>query len=78
MPRERGWDPLLREAAVRGVHYADAPAMQGLATPEYSHLSAACAPVYTDAYVRALARLTPRIALRADAPPPLSPRDCGG
>jgi hypothetical protein len=76
MPRARGWEPLLREADVRGVHYQDVPAMQGLVMPEYSHLSGACATVYTDAYVRALAGLTPRLALRADAPPPLSPGDC--
>lgn len=76
LPRARGWDPLLRDAGVQGVYFDDEPAMRGLVTPEYSHLSAACATVYTDAYVRALARLTPRVSVRADAPPPLSPADC--
>ena len=76
LPRDAGWNPLLREAGVQGVYFDDEAAMRGLVTPEYSHLSAACATVYTDAYVRALARLTPRVGLRADAPPPLSPGDC--
>jgi hypothetical protein len=32
--------------------------------------------VFTDAYVRRLAELTPRLKLRADAPPPLGRLDC--
>ena len=44
--------------------------------PEWSHLSRACATVFTDAYVRALTRLTPRLTLVAQAPPPLAPEDC--
>jgi hypothetical protein len=74
--RAQGWDLLLRRAAVRGVHFDDYPAMQNLVLPEYSHLSRACATVFTDAYARAIASLTPRLTLRADAPPPLSPADC--
>jgi hypothetical protein len=46
--------------------------------PEYSHLSRACATVFTDAYVRGLAKLTPRLTLSAAAPPSLSPADCTG
>lgn len=76
LPRERGWDALLRASGAIGVHFEDEPAMQGLKTPEYSHLSRACARVYTDAFVRALARRTPRVRLRADAPTALSPADC--
>jgi hypothetical protein len=74
--RARGWDTLLANAQVRGVHFDDYPAMQGLVIPEYSHLSRACAKVFTDAYVRAIAGLTPRLTLRAQAPPPLAPADC--
>ena len=74
--RAQGWDVLLERADVRGVHFDDETAMQGLVLPEYSHLSRACATVFTDAYVRALARLTPRLSLSANAPPPLSPADC--
>jgi len=77
-PRARAWDPLLAAADVRGIHSDDEPSMQGLDLPEYSHLSRACATVFTDAYARALARVTPRIALRADAPPALKPTDCVG
>jgi hypothetical protein len=78
VPRARGWDTLLAKARVRGVHFNDYPAMQGLVLPEYSHLSRACATVFTDAYVRALTTLTPRLTLLAHAPPPLEPRDCNG
>jgi hypothetical protein len=74
--RARGWDALLSAADVRGIHFEDDPAMRGLDLPEYSHLSATCATVYTDAYVRALARVTPRLRVRADAPLPLTRVDC--
>jgi hypothetical protein len=76
--RARGWDTLLANARVGGVHFDDYPAMQGLVVPEYSHLSRACATVFTDAYVRAIAGLTPRLTLLAQAPPPLAAADCGG
>lgn len=76
VPRTRGWDRLLEGADVRGVHFADDPAMQGLVLPEYSHLSRACATVFTDAYVRAVAKLTPWLTLSPRAPPLLSPADC--
>jgi hypothetical protein len=76
LPRTRGWDRLLEGADVRGVHFADDPAMQGLVLPEYSHLSRACATVFTDAYVRAVAKLTPRLTLSPAAPSSLSPADC--
>ena len=74
--RSRGWDALLAHAQVRGIHFDDDSAMQGLFLPEDSHLSRACATVFTDAYVRALAKLTPRLTLSPVAPPPLSPADC--
>lgn len=76
LPRERGWDALLKVAGVAGAHFEDYASMQGLKTPEYSHLSRACAPVYTDAYARALAALTPRLRLQVRAPTPLTPKDC--
>jgi hypothetical protein len=69
---------LLRAAGIQGVHAQDDPVTRNLHLPELSHLSRACSTVYTDAYVRRLAQLTPRLNLRADAPPPLSARDCVG
>lgn len=74
--RARGWEALLAAADARGVHGHDDPITRDLYLPEQSHLSRACARVYTDAYVRSLAKLTPRIRLRADAPPRLAPDDC--
>ncbi len=76
LARSRGWDPLLAAATVQGIHADDVPAMQGLVFPEDSHLSRACATVFTDAYVRRLATLTDRIALHPDAPTTLSAADC--
>jgi len=76
IPRVRGWDPLLAAAHVQGVHVDDLPGMQDLVLPEYSHLNHACATVFTDAYVRRLTQLTPRLKLRKDAPSPLGAADC--
>lgn len=75
--REKGWDALLLHAAVKGIHADDQPGAAALRLPEYSHLSRRCALVYTDMYVRALTDLTPLLPLRPDAPPPLTPADCG-
>jgi hypothetical protein len=76
LPRARGWDGLLAAADVAGIHADDDPVSRELPLPELSHLSAACSTVYTDAYVRSLARLTSRLSVRADAPGPLSVHDC--
>jgi hypothetical protein len=78
LPRAKGWDPLLKAARVKGVHFDDMPNAQGLVIPELSHLSRACATVFTDAYVRELAKLTPRIHLLATAPAMLTPASCTG
>jgi len=77
LPKVKGWDALLRNTRTVGVHNDDLPAeVQNLTLPEWSHLNRACATVFTDAYVRRLASLTPRLKLRADAPPPLTRDDC--
>jgi hypothetical protein len=76
LPRSRGWDALLEAAQVRGIHFDDESAMQGLVIPEYSHLSRACATVFTDTYVRRLTELVPRIKLLGDVPSALAPKDC--
>jgi len=76
LPRKSGWDRLLAGANAKGIHADDLPQAQNLVIPEYSHLSRKCAAVFTDAYVRRLVELTPRLKLRSDAPPPLSRADC--
>lgn len=77
VPKAKGWDALLRNTHAVGVHNDDLPAdVQQLTLPEWSHLNRACATVFTDAYVRRLAALTPRVKLRAEAPPPLTRDDC--
>ena len=77
VPKAKGWDALLRKTHAVGVHNDDLPAeVQNLTLPEWSHLNRACATVFTDAYVRRLASLTPRLKLRADALPPLTRDDC--
>lgn len=77
VPRAKGWDVLVANNRSPAIHTDDLPpAVQGLTLPEWSHLNRKCARVFTDAYVRALARQTPRLALKADAPPPLTRADC--
>jgi len=78
LPRALGWDALLRAADVRGVHADDLPAARGLVLPDMSHLTHACAHVFTDVYVRALAEMTPRLRIMANAPPALPPAACTG
>jgi hypothetical protein len=76
IPKALGWDRLLVGANAKGIHADDLPQAQNLELPEYSHLSRKCAAVFTDAYVRRLVQLTPRLKLRADAPPPLDRSYC--
>ena len=76
VPKARGWDYLLRNTGSVGVHADELRQAQNLTLPEWSHLNRACATVFTDAYVRALAERTPRLKLRADAPRALGRADC--
>ena len=76
LPRAKGWDLLVAGTHAYGIHADDLPQAQNLVVPEWSHLSRKCATVFTDAYVRRLTQLTPRLKLRPDAPPPLSRADC--
>ena len=76
IPRARGWDQLLAGTDAKGIHADDLAQAQKLNLPEWSHLSRKCAAVFTDAYVRRLVELTPRLKLKPDAPPPLSRADC--
>jgi hypothetical protein len=76
LPRKMGWDALVAGTRTRAIHADDLPQAQKLNIPEWSHLSRKCATVFTDDYVRRLVQLTPRLKLKADAPPPLSRADC--
>ena len=77
LPKAKSWDALLRVTKAAGVHNDDLPPhLRRLIMPEWSHLDRACATVFTDAYVRRLAALSPRLVVKADAPPPLSRDDC--
>ena len=74
--RARGWERLLEGADVRGAYLADDSDVRKLTLPEDSHLSRACATVFTDQYVRAVATMTARLSLRLDAPPPVYAATC--
>jgi hypothetical protein len=76
IPRARAWDALLAYTHTKGIHGDDLPAVQNLTMPESSHLSHACATVFTDAYIRILAQQTPLLRLKPDLPPALTTRDC--
>lgn len=77
VPKAKGWDALLRDTHSVGVHNDDLPPeVRHLIMPEWSHLNRACATVFTDAYVRRLTTLTPRLKLRAEAPAPLTRDNC--
>jgi hypothetical protein len=76
VPKAKGWDHLISNTRSVGVHIDDLAQAQGLILPEWSHLTRKCSVVFTDAYVRRLTDLTPRIKLRSDAPPPLTRADC--
>jgi hypothetical protein len=47
-PRERTWDVLLKLTGAPGIHFEDYPELQGLNLPEWSHLSAWDAEVFTE------------------------------
>jgi hypothetical protein len=76
VPRARAWDAILAYTHINGVHIDDLPAVQNLTLPEGSHLSRACATVFTDAYLRNLAGKTSLLHLQPGAPPALSTRNC--
>lgn len=39
-PRDKTWEPLLKNAGVPGIHFQDYPELSGFDCPEWSHLSA--------------------------------------
>jgi hypothetical protein len=62
LPRQRGWDRLLRETQSLGLHFEDYEDMQGLRVPDWSHLSADSARRYTRSYVSELCGQLPWLA----------------
>jgi hypothetical protein len=76
IPRVRGWNALLAYTHTKGIHSDDLPAARDLTLPEGSHLSHACATVFTDAYIRSVAQQTPLLHLKANLPPALSTQNC--
>jgi hypothetical protein len=54
VPRSKTWDLLLKETGTFGVNFEDYPAMQGLESPEMSHLTRQSATRFTRAYVDVL------------------------
>jgi hypothetical protein len=76
LPRANAWDAILSYTRSNGVHIDDLPTVQNLILPEGSHLSRACATVFTDAYLRELAEKTTLLHLQPGAPPALSTRNC--
>jgi len=55
-PRAETWDVLLQRTGAPGIHYEDYPELQGLTLPEWSHLSAADAEIFTERLCRILER----------------------
>jgi hypothetical protein len=55
-PRASTWDVLLQRTGAPGIHFEDYPELQGLNLPEWSHLSAADAEVFTERLCRILQR----------------------
>jgi hypothetical protein len=47
-PRATTWDVLLQRTGAPGIHFEDHPELQGLNLPEWSHLAAADAEVFTE------------------------------
>jgi hypothetical protein len=76
VPRARAWDALLAYTHTNGIHSDDLPEAQNLTLPESSHLSHACATVFTDAYIRSVAQRTSLLHLKPTLPPALSTHDC--
>jgi hypothetical protein len=76
LPRASGWDALLTYTHTNGIHVDDLPAAQNLNLPESSHLSRACATVFTDAYIRSVADQTALLHLKPNSALRLSTRNC--
>jgi len=77
IPKAKGWDAILATTKSHGIHVDDF-GPQPWVLPELSHLSVACATVFTDMYVRKLVTMTDRVRLSSEVPPALKVEDCVG
>jgi hypothetical protein len=59
LPREKIWDPLVRDTHSFGIYFNDYPSMKGLTLPEWSHLTRVDAKKFTAAYVGVLCEQLP-------------------
>ena len=50
-PRVDFWNRLLTQTGVPGIYFEDYPELSGFTCPEWSHLSAADAVIFTDALI---------------------------
>lgn len=55
-PRERYWNKLLAVTGCKGIHFADYPETANFQCPEFSHLSRPDAILYTERFVKILAK----------------------
>jgi hypothetical protein len=76
LPKAKGWDALLTYTHAKGIHFDDLPAAQNLTLPESSHLSRACATVFTDAYIRSLTNQTALLHFDPKSAPRLYAQNC--
>jgi hypothetical protein len=69
MPRAQTWDLLLQRTGAPGIHFEDHPEQQGLALPEWSHLTHADARRYTTALAPRVEREFQRLQASMAAAP---------
>ncbi len=55
-PRSVFWERVLRETGAPGIHFSDYPELRDFSCPEWSHLSAADATLYTQQFATILKR----------------------
>ena len=77
LARARSWDVLLKETGAYGFHFQDDPASAAMQCPEWSHLTAADATVFTRIYVGALLAHVPWLEAHASGGAPHEHPDRG-
>lgn len=75
--RVRTWDPLLRATGSYGFHFRDDPVTAAMQCPEWSHLTASDAAMFTRIYVAALKAHVPWLEIHAASGAPHEHPDRG-